>query len=695
MNTINHLAIVDELHRNQFSEKYLATGNLSFHEIMSEAKVKKSWLLPLVKIVEGFIRSGNPFYKRIYAGERLFRPFSPHVSNEYKKNYFESVLNADIAIFSKYFNEAERVSELHDFNDYELMNDEFSLTTLGDCLMSQVNSITSVLALEQGIGVTKHEHYIGAFSVDSDFDKTIHIHTNDRTTINIIAISPFSYWGIPGFRLLMKRLWQSDIQPDEAETLVDLISEFVTKYVDELERNTKAVIFLHNAAGLPWLVPGIFLDFYPWNASGEADVAKMEKYLGKINNNVDSYVSRKRSVFLIDERKIAANIDRKKLNDEILTQDILEKSLFHYNFFGFCVADSYITLMEELRYIKSVKILFVDFDNTLWLGNMAEGAVQHYLDRQEIIRRLYQAGILLVALSKNDEKNIRWSEITVDYDSFCVLKINWNNKVTNIVRACKALNISVDQTMVLDDSPQERGLIKSHLPAIKTLDSTLESSWATLKTLCTFAESRASGDINRTRLYRDNVSRSDYLSAEKIDFSLVDNLKKLYTPMNIRLTVRPASQMDVERIHELLQRTNQFNCSGSTYTPAELRKLISADDYKILSFSLKDGFGDMGLVGAVFIRYSEGFCCIENFLLSCRAMGYFVEKSMMGYVLNNFLVDGAIKAILIPTEKNVPAQLFYKASGFYETEQNHLMEFCAKSAEKPPAIEWITLDILL
>jgi FkbH-like protein len=687
LNNIDLNKVVDELYANQFASDFIASGNLFFYECMSENKIKTGWLLPLVKLVKEYVENGNLYYRKIYQGERLFRPFSPHISNVDKRNYLCAVLEEDIEIFSRYFGPSKALRELHDFSYWTFDKDEVALATLGDCLMAQINSITAALGLENGIGITMHEHYIGAFGDEDNFNIDVNIDSNSRCPINVVAISPFTYWGIPAFRLLMKRLWQSDIQDDEANSLIDLISQFIQQYVDSIERRTKATIFLHNSSGLPWLVPYINLDFFPWNLQGAGNNQKIEKYIGKINNNIDGYIRHKRSIFLIDERKISAECGRAELNKEILSDEILNKSIFHYNNFSFRIADYYMDIISAIRQIRTVKLLFVDFDNTLWSGNIAEGNVSHYLNRQKVIYDLYAAGILLVALSKNDENQIRWSEISFDFDCFAMLKINWNNKVTNIIRAAKELNISLDQTMVLDDSAQELGLIKSHLPQIRVLDSTQDSSWSLLQSLVSYAFSQVSRDINRTKLYQDNIKRNSFLN---IDLSTPVDLKRLYQPLNIVLTVSYASDSDVERIYELLQRTNQFNCSGKKLSVIEITDLLQKKDYKIIVFNLKDNFGNMGLIGVVFIRVDLDCYLLENFVISCRAMGYGVEKKILSFLIETFLKDKIIKALLIETEKNFPARNIYRSFGFSNLNEG-IWTLTVDVKSCYPPVDWITI----
>ena len=54
----------------------------------------------------------------------------------------------------------------------------------------------------------------------------------------------------------------------------------------------------------------------------------------------------------------------------------------------------------------------MDFD-TPWDGVMADGAVQHHVERQRLLKTLKDAGMLLVALSKNTPDNVRWDEMAL------------------------------------------------------------------------------------------------------------------------------------------------------------------------------------------------------------------------------------------------------------------------------------------
>ena len=104
--------------------------------------------------------------------------------------------------------------------------------------------------------------------------------------------------------------------------------------------------------------------------------------------------------------------------------------------------------------------VIVDFDNTLWDGVMANGPVKQRKDIQTLLKKIKSAGILLVAISKNDPKNIRWNEMLLQKSDFIILKINWNMKIKNIQEVAEELNLGFDTFTFIDDNPVERDLVK-------------------------------------------------------------------------------------------------------------------------------------------------------------------------------------------------------------------------------------------
>ena len=83
----------------------------------------------------------------------------------------------------------------------------------------------------------------------------------------------------------------------------------------------------------------------------------------------------------------------------------------------------------------------------------------------------------------------------------------------------------------------------------------------------------------------------------------------------------------------------------------------------IFSLRVKDRYSDYGIVGLLLAEIKDGKAVIRNYLLSCRALGRKIEYDFFDMVKNEIEKSGLIieKVLLTKTEKNIPAQNFYKS----------------------------------
>ena len=65
--------------------------------------------------------------------------------------------------------------------------------------------------------------------------------------------------------------------------------------------------------------------------------------------------------------------------------------------------------------------------------------------------------------------------------------------------------------------------------------------------------------VNRRQMYRVDQVRKDVAQNFKDDYAA------FLRHCGIRLTIRPLTEENLERVHELTQRTNQMNFSGNRY----------------------------------------------------------------------------------------------------------------------------------
>lgn len=136
--------------------------------------------------------------------------------------------------------------------------------------------------------------------------------------------------------------------------------------------------------------------------------------------------------------------------------------------------------------LKRKKCLILDLDNTLWGGVLGEEGIngiqiggdypgKAFLYFQEALSALSKEGIILSVCSKNNEKDVfeAWEQnpfMVLRKKDFVAIRINWNDKASNIVELSKELNIGLDSMVFIDDNPAERELVKQTLPMVAVPD---------------------------------------------------------------------------------------------------------------------------------------------------------------------------------------------------------------------------------
>lgn len=337
--------------------------------------------------------------------------------------------------------------------------------------------------------------------------------------------------------------------------------------------------------------------------------------------------------------------------------------------------------LKELA-LQRKKCLVLDMDNTLWGGVLGEDGIDGiqiggdypgnvFLYFQKALLELNKSGVLLAICSKNNEVDVldAWEKnpyMVLRKEHFAAWRINWKDKVANIQELAKELNLGLDSFVFVDDSPEERALVRRLLPEVAVPEFPIEPY-----NLPTFFQELVaeffrvytitSEDKLRNEQYRANVLREQ---AQRGFGDFTDYLRSL----DIRLTIEPANDFNIPRIAQLTQKTNQFNLTSRRYTDADVRAFMQ-DGWKIWCLSVADKYGDDGITGCIMIAPEppEGErCMIDTFLLSCRVLGKGIENAFFNTVLAQLKKEGvrAITANYIPTLKNGQVASFYEKNGF-------------------------------
>ena len=133
--------------------------------------------------------------------------------------------------------------------------------------------------------------------------------------------------------------------------------------------------------------------------------------------------------------------------------------------------------------------------------------------------------------------------------------------------------------------------------------------------------------------------------------------------------VRPIDDADLDRVVQLLAKTNQFNLTTRRHGHARVRQMLDTPATIGLTLRLADRFGDHGLVSVIIASAEDAdrsTLAIDTWLMSCRVIKRTAEEFFL-----NALVAAARKAGVrrvvgeyVPTQKNGLVKDLYDRVGF-------------------------------
>ena len=333
-------------------------------------------------------------------------------------------------------------------------------------------------------------------------------------------------------------------------------------------------------------------------------------------------------------------------------------------------------------YGKTKKALVLDLDNTLWGGVIGDDGVakikigndapvsEAYLDFQKYIKELHSRGVMLSIASKNDLKNaldgLNHPESEFKEKDFLSIKANWSDKAQNIQEISKELNILKDSLVFVDDNPAERELVKKYLPEVNVLK--ISSDVTEYIDILD-----RSGFFEVTTVSSDDMKRNSSLEAnkERVKFEKkAINYEEYLTSLDMKSNIKESNGEELERITQLINKTNQFNLTTHRYTSSEVLKFIKSKDSCVIYGNLEDRFGENGITSVIVSNFLPKEIEIHIWVMSCR-----VFKREMEFAMFDKLVEIAkkkkkqtIKGIYIPSSKNKMVAEFYESLGFKRIE---------------------------
>ena len=261
---------------------------------------------------------------------------------------------------------------------------------------------------------------------------------------------------------------------------------------------------------------------------------------------------------------------------------------------------------------SKIKLIVWDLDCTLWNGTLSEENITIIPQNIQFIKNLTDMGIVNSICSKNDFSTAEATLKNLNlWDYFVFASINWDSKGSRIKDIISSMSLRPVNVLFVDDNPQNLKEAEFYCHGIMTA---LPEELAPIYSI---AESAKKKDITHKRLNQYKILEQK--AQFKNEFSSNEDF---LMSCGIRVEIKYDCKNNVERIYDLVQRSNQLNYTKLRHTEKELLELFESTEYSCGYVTASDNFGDYGIIG--FYAIKEGH--LVHFTFSCRTLGMKIEQ---------------------------------------------------------------------
>ena len=276
--------------------------------------------------------------------------------------------------------------------------------------------------------------------------------------------------------------------------------------------------------------------------------------------------------------------------------------------------------------LGAYRLIAVDFDHTLYDGVLGEDSafgLSFTNGRVALIRKLSELatrGCLLFGLTKNDSRDInelfaQSEKFGLTREMFWRISADWSEKPNRLVRAVEEANLHLSMTLFIDDNIAELERMAGSCSQVDLL-----GSWDPEDTLLALNSGHripTSKDQNWRNRISDLASRDRRLLDKEL------SAMELHSKLESKVQSALVQSDELERVQELLLKTNQFNLSLGRIA---IRQVADQQGFIITRAKVSDKFGDSGLVAVLVSKIDNNALQIVEFCISCRVLGRGLEE---------------------------------------------------------------------
>ena len=244
--------------------------------------------------------------------------------------------------------------------------------------------------------------------------------------------------------------------------------------------------------------------------------------------------------------------------------------------------------------LNRIKLIIWDLDDTFWSGTLSEDEnIDRIIDNEDLVRALSYRGIVNAICSKNEEKQVKDKLLEMgDIKEFFVFNsINWEPKGNRIKKMIEDMNLRPSNVLFIDDNHMNLEEAKYYNPGLLVdYPSCIPILKQNLKNI-------GKDDYSLSRL-----SQYKTLEEKVIEMDNYNNNDDFLRDSDIVVEIVEDCKSEVDRISEMILRTNQLNFTKERISKDELVNLLNDTKYRNGYIKAKDKFGDYGIVGFFFIK---------------------------------------------------------------------------------------------
>jgi len=340
-----------------------------------------------------------------------------------------------------------------------------------------------------------------------------------------------------------------------------------------------------------------------------------------------------------------------------------------------------------------MKCVVWDLDGTLWAataielegtGHSLPGLDPLALDAVIAVRK---AGVVNALATRNPPSLADRLQAESWSCEFAHITASWTGKPATVGQISADLDIPSEEMAYVDNNAFERAAVAHALPAVSTMSVAQVRAWLdALDGACAVTTQEAA---SRTQMYRTQAVRRAAAEA------WTGSHDAFLRTCEIVLAVSAARRRDLDRVDELVRRTNRYNSTGQRLDRDELQKWIDGPSHALLTGSLTDRFGEHGMVCVALVNARESWI-VELIAISCRVAGRGCLPGFLAIVARMAASAGCsrVEIPLVPTERNAPMRVALRAIADVarpEADDRVVFELdAARASHRMP--DWLTVQ---